>query len=327
MAGYATSAVAKPFFILSQTWVQVAIPRWLDRAGKGIRTSPRDALVADSVSPKQRGAAFGVHRAADTAGALCSMLIALLVVWLAQKNGAFLAARTFRIVVLVSIAPAILAVLALALGAQEVKVSGQRSAPKFAFRSLGRPFMVFMGIISVFTLGNSSDAFLTLRAQSVGQGLNVLGILGMLATFNLVYTLVSAPAGSLSDRVGRQRVIVCGWLAYALIYIGFGVAGAGWQVWALYGLYGIYYGMSYGTASAFIADLVPADVRGTAYGTYNAIISVLALIASVVAGVLWQGIGSWHGLGAPAPFLFGGVLALVAAIVLFSWRPQVRLAI
>jgi len=156
--------------------------------------------------------------------------------------------------------------------------------------------------------------------------LNVLGILGMLATFNLVYTLVSTPAGSLSDRVGRQQVIVCGWLAYALIYIGFGLAGAGWEVWALYGLYGIYYGMSYGTASAFIADLVPANVRGTAYGTYNAVLSVLALISSVVAGVLWQGIGSWQGFGAPAPFLFGGVLALVAAILLFLWRPGPRIA-
>jgi MFS family permease len=168
-------------------------------------------------------------------------------------------------------------------------------------------------IVGLFDLGNSSDAFLVLRAQE--RGLSVIGILAMLVTFNLVYALVSTPAGSLSDRVGRRKVIVGGWLAYAAIYLGFALAGSGWQVWLLYVLYGIYYGLAYGTAKAMVADLVPAELRGTAYGTYNATMGLLDFPASLIAGLLWQG------FGAPAPFLLGAALALVAAILLSFWKP------
>ena len=202
---------------------------------------------------------------------------------------------------LVSLVPAVLAVLALAFGATDVTVKGQRAAPHFALRSLGKPFVIFMVIVSIFTLGNSSDAFLTL--PRFRAWVRVAGILAMLLTFNLVYTLVSTPAGSLSDRVGRRRLIVGGWLAYALIYLGFGLAQTGWQIWVLYALYGVYYGMAYGTASALIADLVPARVRGTAYGTYNAVLGVMALLASIIAGRLWQGIGSWPGFRPSAAYL------------------------
>ena len=188
--------------------------------------------------------------------------------------------------------------------------------------------MVFMVIVGVFTLGNSSDAFLTLRAQE--RGLNIVGVLGMLVTFNLVYTLIATPAGALSDRIGRRRLIVGGWLMYALIYLGFGLARSGWQVWVLYTLYGVYYGMAYGTASALIADLVPAELRGTAYGTYNAILSIMSLISSVLAGVLWQGVGAWHGFGAAAPFLFGAAMALIAAVMMQVWmrseQGQIRIS-
>ena len=320
VAGYGISTLAKPFFYFANSWEMVAGVRWADRVGKGIRTAPRDALIADSSSEPQRGLAFGVQRAADTAGAMFGLLIALGVVWLAQANAAALGASTFRIVVLISLIPAVLAVLALALGAQEVPVTGQRTAPKFAFRSLGRPFMVFMLIVGLFELGNSSDAFLVLRAQE--RGLSVLGVLGMLVTFNLVYTLISAPAGSLSDRIGRRGIIVGGWLVYAAVYLGFGLAQTGWQVWLLYALYGLYYGLAYGTTKALIADLVPEAVRGTAYGTYNAVIGILDFPASVIAGVLWQGFGSWAGFGAPAPFLFGAAVALLATLLLAAWLPR-----
>ncbi len=322
VAGYGISALAKPFFYVAHTWEVVAAARWGDRVGKGVRTAPRDALVADSIRPDQRGIAFGFHRAADTAGAMLGLVIALLVVWLVQRTNASLAETTFRTIVLISLVPAVLAVLALALGAEPVQVNGQRAAPKFALRALGKPFMTFMIIVSIFTLGNSSDAFLTLRAQNVPNGLNIMGILGMLITFNLVYTLIATPAGALSDRIGRRRLIVGGWLAYALIYLGFGLANAGWQVWVLYALYGVYYGMAYGTASALIADLVPAELRGTAYGTYNAGISVMALISSIIAGILWQGLGAWSGFGPSAPFLFGGALALIAAALMHFWMPR-----
>jgi MFS family permease len=169
-----------------------------------------------------------------------------------------------------------------------------------------------MAIVGLFDLGNSSDAFLVLRAQE--RGLNVVGILGMLITFNLVYSLVSLPAGSLSDRIGRRALIVGGWLVYAAIYLGLGLAGAGWQVWVLYVLYGVYYGLAYGTAKALVADLVPAELRGTAYGTYNATLGLIDLPASVIAGLLWQGIGPG------APFFFGAGLALLAAVLMMVWR-------
>ena len=322
--GYGLSALSKPFFLFASTWEGVAAVRWVDRVGKGVRTAPRDALVADSIDPKQRGLAFGFHRAADTAGALVGLLIALFVVWLAEGSDTNLTEHTFRVVVVVSLIPAVLAVIALAFGAQDVTVKGQRAAPKFAFRALGRPFMIFMVIVGVFTLGNSSDAFLVLRAQDLG--VSVTGILAMVATFNLIYALISTPAGSLSDRIGRRKLIVGGWLVYALIYLGFGLAQTGWQVWALYALYGGYYGMAFGTANALVADLVPAELRGTAYGSYNAIIGLLAFPASVIAGVLWQGVGAWPGFGPSAPFIFGGTLALIAAVLMAFWMPRMKTA-
>jgi MFS family permease len=319
VAGYAISALAKPFFYFASTWELVAAARWGDRVGKGIRTAPRDALVADSVDPKQRGLAFGFHRAADTAGAMLGLVIALIVVWLLQAAASNLLESTFRVLVLVSLVPAVLAVLSLALGAKDVPVTKQRPRPKFAFRSLGKPFMIFMTIVGLFTLGNSADAFLVLRATE--RGLSVVGVLGMLITFNLIYTLIATPAGSLSDRIGRRKLIIGGWLAYAVISLGFGLAQTGWQIWVLYALYGVYYGLAYGTATAMVADLVPDTVRGTAYGTYNGVLGLLAFPASLIAGILWQGVGAWPGLGPSAPFIFGGVLALIAAGLMAAWKP------
>jgi MFS family permease len=213
--------------------------------------------------------------------------------------------------------------LSLSVGAKDVTVKGQRAAPKFSLRSLGQPFSIFLVIVSVFTLGNSSDAFLVLRAQNLG--VTVIGILAMLAMFNLIYALVSTPAGSLSDRVGRRRLIIGGWLVYAAIYIGFALAQTDWQVWLLYVAYGLYYGLAFGTANAMVADLVPENLRGTAYGTYNAVIGLLAFPASLIAGILWQGLGAWAGFGPSAPFLFGGILALLAALLMAFWMPRARL--
>ncbi|MBP7688654.1 MAG: MFS transporter [Thermoflexales bacterium] len=318
--GYGLSALSKPFFYIAASWEAIAGVRWVDRVGKGLRTAPRDALVADSIAPDQRGFAFGFHRAADTLGAMFGILIAILIVWLAQSNSVLLGEGTFRTIVLVSIIPAILAVVSLMLIAKEVPITSQRAAPKFAFKALGKPYMTFIAIVGVFTLGNSSDAFLVLRAQE--RGLDVLGVLGMLATFNLVYSLVSTPAGRLSDRIGRRKVIVAGWLIYAVIYLGFAIAQAAWQIWALYAIYGAFYGLAYSTANALIADLVPSELRGTAYGTYNAVIGLLAFPASVIAGILWQGVGTWPGFGPSAPFVFGGGMALIAAGLMAMWLPK-----
>jgi len=311
--GYALSALSKPFFFIANTWGLVASVRWADRVGKGIRTAPRDALVADSTPKAMRGLAFGFNRAMDKAGANLGLLIAALVVWLAQKNTLDLTRSTFQSLVLISLIPAVLAVLTLALGTKEVKIEGVREAPKFSLRSLGKPFSIFLIIVSIFTLGNSSDGFLVLRAQNLG--ISVVGILIMLAAYNLVVALIATPAGSWSDRIGRRRLIIGGWLVYAAIYFGFALAQSAWHVWVLYIVYGVYYGLAFGTANAMVADLVPENVRGTAYGTYHAVIGLLAFPSSLIAGILWQGVGKWGGFGPSAPFIFGGSLALIAALI------------
>lgn len=321
--GYGFSALSKPFFFIANTWGLVAGIRWADRVGKGIRTAPRDALVADSTPTSLRGLAFGFNRAMDKAGANLGLLIAALVVWLAQKNTLDLTRSTFQTLVLISLVPAVLAVLTLALGTKEVKVAGVREAPKFSLRNLGRPFTIFLIIVSIFTLGNSSDGFLVLRAQNLG--ISVVGILIMLAAYNLVIALIATPAGSWSDRIGRRRLIIGGWLVYAAIYFGFALAQSAWHVWVLYIVYGVYYGLAFGTANAMVADLVPENVRGTAYGTYHAVIGLLAFPSSLIAGILWQGVGSWHGFGPSAPFIFGGSLALIAALMMLFWMPKTRL--
>jgi MFS family permease len=185
---------------------------------------------------------------------------------------------------------------------------------------MGKPFNIFLVIVSVFTLCNSADSFLVLRAQNLG--VSVIGILVMLAVYNLVISLIATPAGSLSDRIGRRKLIIGGWLVYAVIYFGFAAAQQAWQVWLLYIAYGLYFGMAFGTANAMVADLVPENLRGTAYGTYNAVIGLLAFPASFIAGILWQGIGGWGGFGPSAPFLFGGSLALIASILMLVWMPK-----
>jgi MFS family permease len=167
----------------------------------------------------------------------------------------------------------------------------------------------------LFTLGNSSDSFIILRAQE--RGLNVLHTMFMLMTFTAVYTLFSGPLGALSDRVGRRKLIIGGWLAYALVYLGFAAAQRSWHVWLMFGLYGIYYAATEGVAKAFVADLVPDAQRGTAYGWFNAAIGFTALPASLLAGLLWQGAGNWTGLGPSAPFLLGAALAFFASLLLW----------
>jgi MFS family permease len=323
VGGYAISAFTKPLFYFAGSWGLIAGVRWADRVGKGIRTAPRDALVADSTPKEMRGLAFGVNRTMDKAGAVIGLLIAALIVWLAQSNTVDLSRNTFQTIVLFSLLPAFLAVLSLAIGAKDVPVEGQREAPKFSLRGMGKPFTIFLVIVSIFTLGNSSDGFLVLRAQNLG--VSVTGILVMLAAYNLVVAVVATPAGSLSDRIGRKRLIIGGWLVYALIYFGFALAQSSWHIWLLYTVYGIYYGMAFGTANAMVTDLVPANMRGTAYGTYHAVIGLLAFPSSLIAGILWQGVGGWNGWGPSAPFLFGGSLAVVAALLMAFWMPRVLL--
>ena len=319
VAGYGVAALAMPLLLIAQSWPAVLLYRFLDRLGKGVRTAPRDALIADSITPEHRGVAFGLHRAADTGGAFVGLLLAMLLVWRTQLGQLELSAETFRTVVWWALIPATLATIVVAVGVREVIKPRPKDAapPRFSLHNLGRPFQRLLVVVVLFTLGNSTDAFLVLRAQSAGA--SVIMMLAMIAGFNLVYSLLATPAGALSDKIDRRKVVIGGWLLYALVYLGFAWAGQTWQFWLLYALYGIYYAMTEGVVKALVADFVPADRRGTAYGVYNAAVGLTVLPASVIAGALWQGLGPWTGFGPAAPFLFGGALALLAAILLWAW--------
>lgn len=313
--GYGLSTLSKPFLYFANAWGWVMGVRFADRLGKGIRTAPRDALMAGSIDEKQRGLAFGIHRAGDTAGAFVGLGIATLIIWLNQSGASLLTRATFQIVVLASFIPALLAVIVLAVFTREVNIKAGSKTPIFSLQGFDNRFKAFLLAAILFTLGNSSDSFIILRGQE--RGLNLIQVMLMLMTFNLVYTLLAGPLGALSDRIGRRKLIIAGWLAYSLVYLGFALSKTGWGIWVLFGFYGIYYALTEGAAKAFVADLVPAERRGTAYGLYNAAIALTAFPASVIAGILWQGVGSWGGFGPSAPFLFGAGLSL-AAVGLFA---------
>ena len=324
VAGYGLSTIAKPFLYFASTWGWVLGVRFADRVGKGIRTAPRDALIADSIDKDQRGLAFGLHRAGDTAGAFLGLGIAGVIIWLTQSQTALLAPSTFKVIVLVSIVPAVLAVLVLAVGTVEaapsMEVTGANKGvekTRLSFKGMDSRFKSFLVVVVLFTLGNSSDAFILLRGQE--RGLSILQVMGMALTFNAIYTIFAGPLGAWSDKVGRRRLMLGGWLMYGLIYLGLAFSKTGWQVWMLFGLYGLYYAATEGTAKALVADLVPEAMRGTAYGLFNAAIGITALPASLIAGLLWQGAGAWTGLGASAPFYFGAVMALLAGFLFWKF--------
>ena len=313
VAGYSISTVAKPFMYLASTWGVVLGVRFSDRIGKGIRTSPRDALIADSVSPEERGKGFGLHRAMDTAGAVLGLSIAAIVIYLVQGGGLALSLKTYQWLVLIGIVPAVLAVMILVRFVKErERRPPSPGTPRPGFNliklaaGLDTRFKVFLAVMAVFTIGNSSDFFVILRAQNLGS--SVFHIVLMLVLFNATYAAISLPAGKLSDRLGRRRVIAFGWGVYALVYLGFALATNLWQVWMLFAAYGIYYGIVEGVARAFVADLVPAEKRGTAYGLYHGVVGLTLLPASLIAGWMWQAYSP------AAPFFFGASLACAAMI-------------
>lgn len=311
--GYGLSTLAKPFYYFATTWGWVLGIRFTDRVGKGIRTAPRDALLAGSTEPERRGMAFGIQRAGDTAGAFLGILIATLIIAFTQKNSTVLTRPTFQTLVLVSIIPSVLAVLVLALGAKEIKPKDGVSKPVLTLKGMDRRFLMYLGVTILFTLGNSSDSFILLRGQE--RGLTVLQVMGMLLTFNAIYSLLSTPIGILSDKIGRRKIILLGWFLYGLIYLGFALSKTGASIWTFFGFYGIYYAFTEGSGKALIADFVPDEKRGTAYGLYSMAIGLTALPASLIAGMLWQGVGSWLGFGAAAPFFFGAAMSLLAGIL------------
>ena len=300
VAGYVIASVARPLIAIAQSATQVLLIRVSDRVGKGIRTAPRDALIADSVEPALRGRAFGFHRAADHSGAVVGPLVA----WALIEHGGV----SLRTVFALAAIPAMLAVLTVMTAVRETPPAALRATgtPQRLTTDLGGRFWAVLGVLFVFTLGNSTDAFLLLRARELGVSAALIPVLW--AMLHLVKAASSTPGGSLSDRFGRRPLLVGGWMIYAAVYLALGSASAEWQVWALFAIYGIYFGLTEGVEKALIADLVPAARRGSAFGWYNLAIAAGALPASVLFGMVWDAYGP------QAAFGMGASLALVAVV-------------
>jgi MFS family permease len=300
--GYAIASIARPLVAIAQSATQVLAIRVSDRVGKGIRNAPRDALIAESVDPSIRGRAFGFHRAMDNAGGVLGPLIAFAVLtW-------HIAA--IRTVFWLAAIPALLSVVVLVAFVHDVKRPA--TAPPTGAKGLdlrqpmGTRFWKVLGVIFLFTLGNSTDAFLLLRANQLGVPVALAPILW--AALHVVKTTSNVPGGVLSDRIGRRPTLIAGWLLYAAVYFGFARAGAAWQAWALFGIYGLFFGLTEGSERALVADMVALDRRGTAFGWYNLAIGLGALPASLLFGYVWDR------AGAPAAFVMGASLALAAAV-------------
>jgi len=327
VVGYLIASIARPFTAMARNATQVLAIRLTDRVGKGLRTSPRDALLADSAPPEARGLAYGFHAAADNAGAVLGPLIAFLILKL-HGVGALDSSRhlslhdenAIRNVFWLSAIPAAIAVVILILVVKDVPRRETDAAaeeiPGEGSRLRGR-FWAYLLVVLLFTLGNSTDAFLLLRANQLGVPVAMAPILW--ALLNFVKAATGTYGGQLSDRLGRKPLIVGGWLLYAAVYFAFAWAGAPWQAWALFAVYGIFYGMTEGTEKALVADIVPRARRGAAFGWYNLAIGLGALPASLIFGWIWDR------SGASLAFIFGASLALVAAVLMTFVAPASRL--
>ena len=323
--GYAIATVARPFTAMARSATQVLAIRLTDRIGKGIRTSPRDALLADSAPPQARGRAFGFHAAADNAGAVLGPLLAFMILKI-QGVGSFEGSthllphdeQALRNVFWLAAVPGFVALAILIVVVRDVpkRDAGERAgeASGTVGGGLTKRFWAYLAVVLLFTLGNSTDAFLLLRAHQLGVPLALAPILW--ALLNLVKAAGGTYGGQLSDRLGRKPLIVGGWLLYAAVYFAFGWATAAWHAWALFASYGIFYAMTEGTEKALVADIVPRNRRGSAFGWYNLAIGLGALPASLIFGAIWDR------AGAPTAFAFGATLALIAALLMAVVAPS-----
>lgn len=305
--GYGLSSLTRPLMAMAALPGHVLGIRFLDRIGKGIRTSPRDALIADSTPPNARGAAFGFHRAMDHLGAVAGPLLAFFLLPLVGGS--------YRAIFWLSGIPAALCVLVLVSAVREVPAQGVPARrPLLTLRPYDRRFKGFLCVVTLFTLGNSSDAFLLLRAREAGVSAAAVPLLW--AALHVVKSTSSLGAGMLSDRVGRRGAIAAGWLTYAAVYAGFAVVSSAWQAWGLFLVYGLYFGLTEGVEKALVADLTPAAFRASAYGLYHTAIGITALPASLLTGWLWQAFGAGLAFGT------GAVLAGAAAGLLWGLLRQ-----
>ena len=306
LLGYGIASVIRPLTGSAHSASQVLAIRVTDRVGKGIRSTPRDALIAESVDPAIRGRAFGFHAAMDNAGAVLGPLLAFAVIELWHPS--------LRTVFWLTAIPGALAFFTLWWFVRDTphEITGTR--PQLLGRDLPRRFWMYLAVVFVFTLGNSTDAFLLLRARQLGVAIVLAPVLW--AFFNFVKSAFGTYGGGLSDRIGRRPLIVGGWIVYAGVYLGFAAAGVAWEAWALFGVYALFYAMTEGTEKALVVDLVPAQRKGTALGWYNLAIGLGAFPASLLFGAVWDR------FGAPVAFAMGASLAIVAAVGMFIVAPR-----
>jgi len=311
VAGYSFSAISKILLSLAFSWPIVLIARFIDRFGKGTRTSARDALLAKSSENSVRGKAFGFHRALDTLGAVVGPLLALLAIHFLDNR--------FRLIFLLAFIPAFIGILLLLFFVQE-KQKEKNFFPNFHFNwaEIHPSFKIFLFISSIFALGNSSDAFLILRAQNLGLSASLVVLVYVL--FNFTYAIFSTPAGIISDRIGPKKVLLTGFLLFSAVYLSFGLVHSSLFLWLLFPIYGIYMALTEGVGKAYISNLVPQEKTATAFGIYQTTIGLCIFLASLGAGLLWTYIG------VSAPFIFGSIMAAISAFLFVVLERKRKLA-
>ena len=314
LSGYGVSNLVRPLIAAATAWPQILLLRFADRVGKGLRTSPRDALVADAVSPDQRGRAYGYHRAMDHAGAVVGPLLAAAAIgWWGQS---------IRTVFYFSAVPGALCLLLILAGLRRTE-SAPTISPLFrpgkSWQEIPATMKHFLGVLFLFTLGNASDAFLILKAKKMGLSASL--ILALWSYFHVVKSATSLGGGRLSDRIGRRILLGTGWVVYAGVYAGFAFARTTGQVWALFGLYGTFFGLTEGVERALVADLAPGVLRGSVFGLYHLTSGAASLLASLLFGALWK----WG--SDPLAFLVGAGFALAAAALLPLVRRRESIAV
>jgi len=301
--GYGISTLSRPLIAIASGWLMILSSRFVDRLGKGIRTAPRDAIIAESADKNNLARAFSFHRAMDTMGAVVGPAIALLLLGHFDNN--------YRLVFWVSIIPGLLAVLTIILFIKEKKrdTSSLPARPRLTLRHFDWKVRFFILIATLFALGNSSDAFLILRAQQVG--ITTALVPAVYLTFNLVYSLAAVPAGMAADRFGKKRIILLGFLLFSGLYYGFGVMETPGAIWLLFILYGLFMGLTEGIQKAFLATIIPPEFKATAFGVFATFVGLAAFPASLIAGWLWDHVSP------AATFYYGSVTAGISAL-LFS---------
>jgi len=317
--GYALAAVVRPLLSFVTSWPQVLAVRTTDRIGKGIRGAPRDALLAATVPEHARGLAFGFNRAADHLGAVVGPVFAFLLLTYLAADPSTPTTREYQQVFLFASIPVVIGLFVIVFFVREEKKPLPETGAipiKFSIREFDSNFKRFLAVIALFTLSNSTDAFLLLQAKETGVAPAMLPLLWMVLHFSKL--LSSIYGGDISDRVGRKALILTGWVIYATVYAGFAFATSAWQAWVLFIVYGFYFGFTEGVEKALVADLVTDEKRGTAFGFYNLAYGITVFPASLIFGLVWTQ------FGAPSAFLMSAAISVIATLSLLFFVEQKR---